>query len=401
MRLSLRRVRARWKLKLASLGLAILLWVVVSAEQTTTQWIPVRIEPVVRDPDYVLSSAPDPATVRVRFRGPGRELWELALERPTLVLRLNDVGNARSFSIDPQMVVIPEGVRNVQAMDVRPAVVRVDLERLATRRVPVRPRVGARSLAHYVLGDTPTVVPAEVRLTGPEEALARIDAVPTRPFEIVPEDSSFSQRVNLDTTGLSGITLSSQEVRVSGRVRRRGDRTFAAVPVTAPEGVHPQPLQVDVVVSGPEDVVRRIAPAQLHAIVRRDSLPTRVPDGGLDARVVIEGLPDGVSARALPERVRVLSAAAATDSDQGAVSPPARPAGSPASPSRPPVSTTPPLRPPVSTAPPPRPPAAPPGAARSLAAPAPASRPVAQRGAPSSASSTGAQPASASPARRR
>lgn len=384
MRLSLRRVTARWKLKLASLGLAILLWVVVSAEQTTTQWIPVRIDPVVRDPDYVLSGESDPATVRVKFRGPGRELWELALERPTLVLRLSDVGNARSFSIDPQMVVIPEGVRSVEAMDVRPAVVRVDLERLATRRVPVRARVGARSLAHYVLGDTPVVVPAEVRLTGPEEALARIDAVPTRPFEIVADDSGFSQRVNLDTTGLSGITLSSQEVRVSGRVRRRGDRTFAAVPVTAPEGVHPQPLQVDVTISGPEDVVRRIAPAQLHAVVRRDSLPARLPEGGLDARVVIEGVPDGVTALALPDRVRVLSTRAAADSARGVVPAPVRPAGAPATASRPPVATAPPPRPPVSTPPP----TGPGGTSASPAPPPAAPRP-------------GTVPAAASPARGR
>lgn len=340
MRLKLRRLTARWKLKLTALALAILLWVVVSAEQITTQWIPVRVDAVVRDPDFVLAGGPDPATVRVRFRGPGRELWELALERPVLVLPLREVGNARSFAVDPAMVSIPEGVRSVQATDVRPAVVRIELQRLATRTVPVRPRVGARSLQRYMLADTPVVLPAAVRLTGPEDALSRVDAVPTRAFEIVPDDdSTFSQRVSLDTTGLHGITLSGQEVRVRGRVERRADRVFAVVPVTTPEGVKAEAGQVQVRVAGAERRVSAIAPPSLHAVVRRDSLPARLPPEGMLAPLVVEGLPDGVKARTDPQRIRVFPATA--DSTTAAA----------------PAATTPSPLPPA--APPPAPPARP------------------------------------------
>ena len=309
MRLSLRRLTARWKLKLTALALAILLWVVVSAEQTTTQWIPVRVDPVVRDPEFVLAGDPEPRIVRVRFEGAGRELWELALERPVLVLPLREVGNARSFALDPSMVSLPEGVHGVRVTDVRPAVVRVQLQRLATRTVPVRPRIGARSQQHYVVGGTPAVFPAEVRLTGPEEALAQVESVSTRAFELVPDDSTFSQRVFLDTTGLHGITLSTQEVRVRGRVDRRADRVFAVVPVTAPEGMTVDPAQVQVTVSGPDRVVREIAPPSLRAAVRRDSLPATIPAAGMEARVVVGGVPAGARALAVPERVRIAPAA--------------------------------------------------------------------------------------------
>jgi hypothetical protein len=122
----LRRATAHWRLKLAALALAVLLWVVFSAEQVTTQWIPVRVEPVVRNAGYVLTGRPDPAVVRVRFRGAGRELWEVALRPPTLVLQVRDVGAARSFVLEPAMVDVPERFR-VVATDVRPAVVRLDL----------------------------------------------------------------------------------------------------------------------------------------------------------------------------------------------------------------------------------------------------------------------------------
>ena len=126
MRHLLRRATAHWKLKLSALALAVLLWVVFTAEQVTTQWIPVPVEAVVRDPGYVLVGRPEPAVVRVRFRGAGRELWEVALRPPPLVLPVRDVGAARAFAVDAAMVEVPERFR-VTATDVRPAVVRLDL----------------------------------------------------------------------------------------------------------------------------------------------------------------------------------------------------------------------------------------------------------------------------------
>ena len=127
MRQLLRRAASHWKLKLAALALAVLLWVVFTAEQVTSQWIPVRVEAVVRDPAWVLVSPPEPDQVRVRFRGPGRELWEIALRPPTLVLPVRDVGTARNFALEASMVEMSERFR-VVATDVRPAVVRLDLQ---------------------------------------------------------------------------------------------------------------------------------------------------------------------------------------------------------------------------------------------------------------------------------
>jgi hypothetical protein len=304
LRLSLRALTRHWKLKLASLALAVLLWVVVSAEQVTTQWIPVAVQPELRDPGYVLSGGPDPARVRVRFSGPGRELWEVALQRPVLVLPLQNVGSARSFILDPAMVRVPEG-SHVQVQDILPAVVHVDLQRVATRTVPVRPQIGSRSLERYVLGDSVRVTPDRVTVTGPENVLAALDTVATRPFDIVPGDSTFSRRIGIDTSQLGGVTVSVPEVRVSGRVDRRVDRAFAIVPVVPPAGLAVTPAQVELHVTGGERVVRAIFPATLRATVRRDLLPAVIPPGGVTAPVVVDGLPRGTQARTVPAQVRV------------------------------------------------------------------------------------------------
>jgi hypothetical protein len=312
---TLRRFRPRdltqnWRLKLTALALAVLLWAVVSAEQPTSQWIDVPVDVVVSDPGWVLTGSPDPARVRVRFTGAGRELWDLALDRPVLELRVRSVGDARSFALDPGMVGIPQRLQ-VKAQDVRPAVVRLPLERLASREVPVRAVVAARSREAYVVGDSPRVTPALVRVTGPVPAVERIAHVLTRPFDIVPGDSTFERRAELDTAGLGGVALSTREVRVSGRVDRRVERTFAGISVSTPPGLQARPGEVEVRVRGAERVVRLLFPANLRAAVPGDSLPSPVPLGGVRAPVRVAGLPPGTTAHTVPARVRISPTAVA------------------------------------------------------------------------------------------
>ena len=314
MKLSLGIVTYNWRLKLAALGLAVLIWAAVSAEQVTSQWIPVRVDPVVRDPEFVLTGAPDPAEVRVRFSGPGRELWELALDRPSLVLPLSDIGNRRAFALDASMLRIPSGL-SVNVQDIRPAVVRVDVQRLASRVLPVRARLGARSSQRYVLVADMEVLPAEVRVTGPADRLAAMDSVSTRSFDIVPDDSTFSVDVLLDTEGMEGLSFSRSRVRVSGPVDVRGDRPIGAVAVSVPEGMTATPGEVQVSVTGAERVVARVFAGTVRAYVPRDSLPAVLPPQGVDVPLAFDGLPPGATARANPARVRVQPRSAVPPTD--------------------------------------------------------------------------------------
>lgn len=309
-RLSLRGLTQNWKLKLAALALAMLLWAVVSAEQVTSRWIPVRVEPVVRDPEYVLTGGAEPAQVQVRFTGPGRDLWELALDRPVLVLPVRDVGEGRTFVLDPQMVRVPGGV-SVSAQDVRPATVQLELERLVSRDVPVRAQIGARSRARYLV-DGVSVLPPTVRVTGPAETLGRIGALVTRPFEIVPDDSTFTRRIGIDTTGLGArVSLGRAEVRVAGRVDRRVERVVPGVAVEPPAGLTVTPGAVEVHVQGGERALRGYDGAGLRVVVARDSVPAEVPVAGVDVPVRLEGLPPGLTGRTVPVRVHVSPGAVA------------------------------------------------------------------------------------------
>ena len=310
MRLSLRTVARNWQLKLAALALAILLWVVVSAEQVTTQWIPVPVRVAPGDPDRVVTGGPVPREVEVRVAGPGRELWELALERPLLVLPVDGVqADTQVFELEPRMVRIPNGL-SVTPLDVRPGSVRVLTQRLVTRDVPVRVRLARRSRDRFVVLDTPRVSPATVRVTGPADRVARLDAVVTEPLEIGAADSVVRLAVPLDGDSLGGVRASARSVEVSARVDRVVERIFPDVPVARLVGALVAPERVDVRVQGPSRLVRALDAASLRVTVGVDSLPAVLPAGGAPAPLRVGGLPAALSARAVPALVRISPAAA-------------------------------------------------------------------------------------------
>lgn len=301
MRHLLRRLTANGKLKLASLALALLLWAVVSAEQVTVRWLPVRVEADVRDPRWALEGGPRPAVVNVRFAGPVRELWEMALSPPTVVLTVREADAAGTVVIHPGMVRIPAGFSAV-AQDVRPSTVRLPLQRLVTRDVPVRVRLGGGSRLRWTLGDSVRVEPATVRLRGPASRLDGVDSVSTAPLHLFAGDTLFDRGIALDTTGIGALVPSAPLVRVRGRAEPRAERVVT-VPVTLPPGAGASPATVQVRVDGADRRVRALDPASLRVVPARTG---RVPPEGAEVAVRVEGAPAGVQATPLTATVRLV-----------------------------------------------------------------------------------------------
>ena len=144
----MRRLTRNWQVKLASFVLAVHLWAFVRAEQESEQTLRVAVQAQILDPDYRLVGRPRPAAVEVRFAGKWRELGELALNKPTVVVPVRTVDGQRSFVLEPSLVHFPTGFRGTaQALDIRPRVVTLELQRVsrgapqrATGRLPQHPR---------------------------------------------------------------------------------------------------------------------------------------------------------------------------------------------------------------------------------------------------------------------
>lgn len=301
---SVRSLAQNWKLKLLASALAVLLWIVVSAEQVTSNWIPVPLEVVVTDDDYVLEERPA-GEVEVRFSGPGRELWDLVIRRPPLRLVVTDIADTTEVvNLEPRMVQIPNQL-SVNALDVNPGQVTLEFTRVAARTLPVAVRTAEELPAGWVLSDTLRVEPREVRVSGPASRLGALDRVATRPLTLGPGDSVFSRTVAVDTSNLRGLEITPREVRVTGRVERVMERTLGAVPIDVGPGVHVLPATAEVVIRGPGSLVERVSPDEVRVVISIDSIPERIPVEGLPVPVRVEHPHRALRAEANPRTVRL------------------------------------------------------------------------------------------------
>lgn len=307
----LRALTSNWKLKLLAFALAVLLWIVVSAEETTSNWIPLPLEVQMADPEYRLVEGSVPPEVEVRFVGAGRELWDLLIRRPPVVLRVTSVEETeQSFRLDPDMAQVPRRLA-VDPQDVRPSAVRLQFIPLDSRTVPVRVRIGEGLGVGWTLVDTLQVQPQRVRISGPRAEVERIASIPTRAITLSPDDTAFTAIVPLDTTQFRGLRLSATRVRVTGRIDRVTAVTFGDLPVVTEAGVRIVPTTANVQLLGAQRALSRIAPNDFRLILAIDSIPSDVPPEGLSVPIRVEGLPPGIQANPSPRSVLLLPSPAA------------------------------------------------------------------------------------------
>lgn len=122
-----------WRLKLAALGIALLVWSAVKTEETATVSVPdvpVRVD--VRDAAWALGGSPSPATVTVELTGPIRELLRAAVARPRIVLPVEDVHDSVLVAvIRSNWVHLDGGFARTRVDDVHPGSVRLVFNRIA------------------------------------------------------------------------------------------------------------------------------------------------------------------------------------------------------------------------------------------------------------------------------
>lgn len=171
----LRRTFANWPLKLTSLLLAILLWVVATLEEPIGRRVRARVE-LDAPTDRVVLGAP--ATATVQLTAPAREFLKLG-NRPVTVLKsvVDSAEGMHTVLLSPADVILPRGVA-ARALDVQPAAfpVRVVARRGAETRerawhgVPV---AVPGPVDHRWLPSPDTVT---VLVRGPAARLAALDA---------------------------------------------------------------------------------------------------------------------------------------------------------------------------------------------------------------------------------
>lgn len=262
-----------WHLKLSALGLALLLWIVLRVEDTNRQdvaAVPVQVE--LADPDWALMGEPMPASVRVRFGGPSRELLRMAVDRPELIVPVDEVvAEDTTLVIQNQWIQIHDRT-GVVVEDVEPRNLRLSFEPVERVTVALRPTTEGELPDHLAFSGDLVANPAQIRVIGPRSRLASLDTLALAPVELDGLDGPGSRTVDVDTANLGGLDFTPSEVTVILPVEERVERVLEDVPVEVEpaawtDDVEVDPESVEVLLSGARSVMAALDPDRIRVVV--------------------------------------------------------------------------------------------------------------------------------------
>jgi YbbR domain-containing protein len=167
-------------LKVLAIALATLLWLTVAGEHVVERSLRVPLE--FRNIPSELEIAGDPpATVDVRLRGSSALLGRLEPGEIVAVLDLSSARpGSRLFHIRNDEVRAPFGVEVAQVV---PSTLSLELERSASRMIPIVPAVQGDPAPGFVVGRI-TSEPATVLIVGPESRVRQLSGATTETINV-------------------------------------------------------------------------------------------------------------------------------------------------------------------------------------------------------------------------
>ena len=278
-------------LRVAALGLAVVLWVVIAGRDTAERGVTAPVEfrnvPTDLEPTGDLVDS-----VNVRLRASPGLIESLD---PGEVVALIDLEGAeegeRIVQLTPEQVRVPFGFRIVK---ITPSLLTLNLEQVLSKRIPVRPRILGQPAPGFEVASF-DATPDEVQVLGPKSRVQEIESAFTEPVSVAGADVTVEEFVNV---GLEDPLLRLEgggQVRVVVGIRERLERrTYDGLPVIVrgqPAELTPRAVRVEV--TGPARVLRDLAPA--------------------DVRPYVNVPPDHDAGRPLPVAVEIASGHIGTD----------------------------------------------------------------------------------------
>jgi YbbR domain-containing protein len=238
-------------LKVLSLVLGALIWLLVSGEQIVERALRIPLEFTNLPAELELVGEP-PTVVDVRVRGSSGALSRVAAGELVAVLDLRTARpGQRLFPLTGTDVRAPFGVEVVQ---ISPSNVSIAFEPSATKVVPVVPEVAGVPADGYVAG-TVKSNPATVEVLGPRSAVASLMAAITEPVSIAGATKDVADTVNIGIADPSVRLVEPESADVTVNILGAPvEWAIAGIPIGQPHGsVEVTPGYVTVFVRGPRE----------------------------------------------------------------------------------------------------------------------------------------------------
>jgi len=290
-------------LKALSVAFAVLLWLVVSGDETVERGLRVPLQ-FQQFPYGLEMMGEAPSLVDVRVRGGSTALSRLATGDivAQLDLRGARVGR-RLYQMTPELVRVPFGVQVVQ---VTPPTVALSFELSATKQVPVVPAVEGDPAPGFVVGGV-AVDPPTVDVIGPQSAIARVTEAVTEPVSVAGARATVNDAatvgfldaaLRLKTPRLANVRVEVLPGPVERTIR---DRPVHLRNLGSNLVARAVPNAADVVLRGSREGVNRVDPEVVQASVDLAGLGT----GTYTLAVRVDGLQMAGVARILPATIQV------------------------------------------------------------------------------------------------
>lgn len=207
-----------WHLKLISLVLATIVWMLVATETSSEIGLEVPLE--YRNIPAQLEITGDTTNmVQVRLRGSSNVIRDIS---PKDVSTTIDLGKMR-----PGDKIVPLSPRNVQVpfgaevIRVNPSSVRFSLERTVMKTVPVVPTIIGQPSDGFEIASV-QVNPSQVEVEGPESRVNPLESIATVPIRLERRQSPIDQSADLDVPDPQIRLQHPAPVNIRLEIRRKG-----------------------------------------------------------------------------------------------------------------------------------------------------------------------------------
>ncbi len=256
-------------LKVLALALAALLWLTVAGEHVVERSLRVPLEFRNIPPQLEIVGDP-PGNVDVRLRGSSGVLSRIEPGEVVAVLDLSGARyGSRLFPLSNEAVRVPYGV---EVAAVTPGTLALDLERSATRTVPIVPAVDGDPAPGFVVARVSSE-PATVQIFGPESRIRQLAEATTEPVSIAGARDRVRDIVTVGVADSAVRLTQAQSATVIVEIWPAPiERTLGGVPVRARntgKGLRAQltPGVVEVTVGGRKEWLADLRPDAVDAFV--------------------------------------------------------------------------------------------------------------------------------------
>jgi YbbR domain-containing protein len=254
-----------WSLKLLSLAIAIVLWLLVTGQnQPVTAHVNVQLN-FIRPQALEISNDP-PRTVDVMLTGSRNKLDDLTSLDLVATVDISDqrAGERVLRLADKAQITLPQGIK---VDGFQPSAIPIRLEEIVDRQVAVEPKLEGKPDDGY---EVYSVYPNKDRVAvrGPASRVEGLQKVPTESIWLAGHKESFTaSNVALDVADPK-IDLLEPMVNVAIEIgERRIEKTFAGVDVITSDGSKVQPSTTAVTLLGGASLLETLKPEQFRIIL--------------------------------------------------------------------------------------------------------------------------------------